>query len=391
MHSSRGRPFVIPLVYGGVVLLLLLLALFARGFSRDIGDGRVAGRFALFPLFQSRAPEELTLTWNGLALHFSRTTTPGLKGFEPAPDSAADIVFDGDARLRISPGTDTGGSITLSTPGAGASSAALVVPFGVAGVLQDPPAGAALAWKRAGRTFLLTLPPDARTDVAAGTLTLPLSGPAWSGALRVEGVTEATRMASADQSSRPARLPDEASLPSEDRMQASLAAFVDAAYQGWSVSRYMAADARWRLADGTPGFSEDIGIGLLAESVARGTWQQIFPLWSNALAAQQQRAPQPDLSFSTSAYVGGERDFAAAERTRSAQQFQQAETLLERSDNQLLLTPGVVTLIADHASPDLLQKTGAFLTGQTPSRLDLPTAAGLVEALVDYSHVVQPE
>src|SRR5271157_1623918 len=118
MHSSRGRSFLIPLVYGGAVLLLLLLALFARGFSRDIGGGRVAGRYALFPLFQSRVPEELTLTWNGLAMHFSRSMTPGLKGFEPGPDNTADIVFDGDVRLRVSPGTDTGGSITLSPVGA---------------------------------------------------------------------------------------------------------------------------------------------------------------------------------------------------------------------------------------------------------------------------------
>ncbi len=171
-------------------------------------------------------------------------------------------------------------------------------------------------------------------------------------------------------------------------MQASLAAFADAAYQGWSDSRYLAADARWQLADGTPGFSEDIGIGLLAESVARGTWQQFFPLWSSALAAQRQRDPQADLSFSASAYVGGERDFAGAERIRSAQQLPRVRTLLERSDDQLLLAPGVVTLVVDHAGPDLLQKTGAFLTSRTPSHLDLPAAAGLLEALVEYSSVV---
>ena len=168
-------------------------------------------------------------------------------------------------------------------------------------------------------------------------------------------------------------------------------AYADAAYQGWSVSRYLAADARWQLADGTPGFSEDIGIGLLAESITRGTWQRMFPLWSSAVAQQQRRAPQAALSFTTSAYTGGTRDFAKALQDRTAQQVVQVRALLERSDNQLLLTRGVVTLLADHASPDLLQKTSAFLAGRTPSSMDIPAVAGLVGALLDYSRAVRSD
>jgi len=392
MHNSPGRSPFLTFVYGGIVLLLVLLALFARGFSRDIGDGRVAGRYSLFPLFQSHAPEELTLTWNGFALHFSRSMTPGLKGYEPA-QAGTDVVFDGDVRLRLSPGADTGGSITFSPVGSsgGAASPPLIVPFTVAGVLQDPPAGAALAWKRAGRTYLLTLPQGARTDVAAGTLTLPLAGPAWSGVLRVDGVAAATQAASTRAPARSNRLPDETSMPSEDRLQATLARYADAAYQGWSMSRYLAADARWQLADGTLGFSEDIGIGLLAESIARGTWQRMIPLWSTAVAQQQRRAPQAALSFTTSAYMGGTRDFAKAFQERTAQQVVQVRALLERSDDHLLLLRGVVTLLADHASPDLLQKTGAFLAGRTPSSMDIPAAAGLVGVLLDYSRVVRSD
>jgi hypothetical protein len=379
-----------PLVYGGVVLILLLLALFARGFSRDVGDGRVAGRYSLFPLLQSHTPEELTLTWNGLALRFSRSMTPALRGFEPAR-AGTDIVFEGDIRLRLSPGADTGGSITFSsTPApAGTAPPSLVVPFTVAGVLEDPPAGAALAWKRAGRTYLLTLPQAARTDMTAGTITLPLAGPAWSGVLRVEGVAAAARTAAAEVPAQASRLPDEASMPSEDRLQVALAAYADAAYRGWTMSRYLAADARWQLADGSPGFSEDIGVGLLAESIARGTWQQAFPLWSDALALQQRRAPQAALELTTSAYVGGVRDFVKSLDGRTVQQLEQVRAQLERSDNRLLLTPGLVTLLADHSDPDLLQKAGAFLAGRTPSGMDVPTVTGLVEALLDYAQVVR--
>ncbi len=175
--ASRGsrRPPVLTLaVYGGAVVLLLMAAFFARGFSRDVGDGRVAGRYSLFPLLGSHAPEELTLTWNGLALHFTRAMTPALQGVEAA-EGSTDLVFDGDIRLRLTPGTDTGGSITLASVNSSGSASIhpLVVPYSVAGILGDPPSDAALSWKRAGRTFLLTLPPGARADPSTGTVTLP--------------------------------------------------------------------------------------------------------------------------------------------------------------------------------------------------------------------------
>src|SRR5208283_4883741 len=106
----------------------------------------------------------------GLALRFTRSMTPALTGIDTTAGST-DLLFDGDVRLRLTPGSDAGGSITLSSVGASASpaSAALVVPYSVAGVVQDPPSDSGLSWKRAGRTFLFTLPRGARSSPADGT------------------------------------------------------------------------------------------------------------------------------------------------------------------------------------------------------------------------------
>ena len=379
-------------VYGGAGILLLMAALFARGFSRDVGDGRVAGRFSLFPLLGSRAPEELTLTWNGLALHFAHSTTPSLKAVESAAGST-DLVFDGDLRLRLTPGTDTGGSITLAPVGSGgaASSLPLVVPYSVTGITQDPPSGAALSWKRAGRTFLLTLPKGARTDAAAGTVTLPLSAGAWTAVMSVEGVSAAAQAINQKETAQPNRLPDEASMPTEGLLQSALAGYADAAYKGWSESRYSASASRWQLADGTSGISEDLGIGLLAESISRGTWQKMFSLWSSALSLHQKESPSLALASSTSAYVGGVVDFANALLADSAARVVQVRGALERSDNSLLRIRGIVPLLADHGSPELMVRVGAFLAGMTTAGLDVQTAAGLVEALLDYTELVRRE
>ena len=390
MHDSRGRSRLFLLVYAGAALIVALFALFARGFSRDIGDGRVSGRYSAFPIFQSAVPENLTLTWNGFTLHFSRSMSPALKGYEPTLDRGADIVFDGGARLHFSPGADTGGSITVSSPGsASAGGSVIVVPFTVAGALLDPPPGAALAWRRSGRNYLLNLPAAAQTDVAEGTLTVPLAGPAWSGAFQVQGVAAAARPASTPAPARaqPSRLPDLSSMPSEDRLQASLTAYADAAYQGWSAARYRPTDGQWLMADGTAAFSEDIGVGLLAEAIARGSWPKMLALWSSAAALQQARALQAPMA--TSAYTGGLRDFAKAQLDRSQQMVAQARTLLDRSDNQVLLQQGIVTLIADHGDAATLEKAGVFLTGRTPSSLDLVSTVGLVSGLLEYAQAAQ--
>jgi hypothetical protein len=384
----RGRREITAAVFGGTILLFLVVALFARGFSREVGDARVAGRFSLLPLFHSRVPEELALTWNGLTLRFERTASPALRGFEAAGGST-DIVFDGGGRLRLTPGADTGGSISLTpvaTAGEADGAAPVVVSFSVEGVIQSPPPGAALAWKRAGHEFLLTLPGGARTDMAAGTLTLPLAA-GGSAVLQVLGVAAAARPAEA---AVPVMvMPRESAMPTEDRLRASVAAWADSAWQGWSTSRYSAAGATWQLADGSAAFSEDIGTGLLAESVSRGSWQTAFPLWADALARQQQKSGV--LDFTSSAYVGGERDFARAWRAKTSAVVGQAAAALARSDASVLAVPDLVTLLLDHGTPDLVQGLGAWLARKTPASLDPATAVRYVQAVLDYQRLVHAD
>lgn len=178
-------------------------------------------------------------------------------------------------------------------------------------------------------------------------------------------------------------------MPSEDRLQASLAAWVDAAYRGWSGSRFSAAAATWQLADGSEGFSEDIGTALLAESVARGTWQTMFPLWAGALARQQKRAAS--LNLTSSAYVGGVADFARIRQASAAAQVGQAGAALARSDTSVLATPDLVALLLDHGAPDLAQGLRAFLAGRAPASLDLPAALGCAQAVLDYLQLVRSD
>ena len=399
MHSMHEAPAPVGprrasvlkiVVYGAAVVVLLAAALFARGFSRDVGDGRVAGRFTFFPLLGSHIPDDLTLTWNGLALHFTHSMTPALTGIDTSAGST-DLLFDGDVRLRLTPGTDAGGSITISPVG-GAQSAApavIVVPYSVSGVVLDQPQVTGLAWERAGRTFLFTLPKGARNDADDGTVTLPLSASAWTAVLHVEGVTAAAQAPTVPRAAAESnRLPAETAMPSEEKLQSALAAFADAAYSGWSDTRYAAASSQWSLADGGSGVSEDLGVGLLAESISRGTWQKMSALWSTARAAHDKESTSVALDAATSAYVGGVRDYLNVVQAASDSLLARAGVAFDKSDTSILQVHGLVPLLVNHGTAAMVARAGTFLAGRTANGLDVQAAAGLVEALLDYCTLV---
>jgi hypothetical protein len=388
-RSSRqtGRIPAVPVIGGGAVVLLLIAAVFLRGFERRVGDASLAGRYAVLPLLSSRTMDSLTLSWNGLSLQFSRASTPRLFGVDAA-DNTTDILLDGGSRIRLTPGRDTGGSLTL-VPVSGGAAAAVVIPYSLAGVPTVAPAGAALAWRSAGRNFVLTLPAAGKVDADAETITLPLAGNDAVASLSTVGVTA---VAAAPTRARPVvtvnqtgtvRLPDEKSLPTTEDLQAGLGAWMNAAWAGWSRTRFSADDALWRMSDGSLGFSEDLGTALLAESVARGTWQTFFSLWSDAQDRQQARGSGGPLAFVSSVYVGGTRDFARVNAARSSALLDQARGFLTSSDPSLLHIRGLLPLVEDHGDPALLTSILAYVTGRISPPLDLEESLGLGEDLVE--------
>ena len=393
MQKSSARSALRVAVYCGVVLLLVALALFFRPVTASVGDARVTGRYALLPLFQSRDLRDLTLSWNGMALRFSGSTSPALKGFETTANGT-DIIFDADMRLRLSPGSDAGGSLAMTRIGSTGGSP-LIVPFTMSGVEETSPAAGTLGWRRAGRSYLLELPAGAQVDEAARTLLLPTGAAAWTARLSTQGTPAMAAAISTTVSAAPARvtaaatrLPDEKAMPTDEQLRATLAHFVDAAFAGWSATRLSTADAQWKMPDGSLTFSEDIGVGLLAEALARGSWQQYLPIWSDALARQQKRAPDAQLSFSTSPYVGGVRDYARSVQTQSAALVDKAGALLSKADDAVLSVPGLVPLLMDHGSAELLKSAGTFLTSHAGARLDTNLSVGLLESLLDYDRLV---
>jgi hypothetical protein len=389
MSKAQRRHLLVPVVYGGVVLLLVLLAVFFREFSDSVGDARLAGRFSPFPLFQSLKLDDLDVSWHGMSFRFSRQSTPALQAVQ-ARDQGTDILFADGTRLRLTENGDSPGSCSIAAIGP-AAGGQLVVPFRLSGSLQEDGLQPGLSWRKDGRGYVLGLPAGGHADWTASFLSLPLGAGTGAVSLRAAAGTAPVavpgRMARA--AARP-RLPDAKSMPTADALETALHRFTDAAYSGWTGARYSAVDGLWKMPGGALGFSESVGVGLLAESIARGTWAAALAQWTDALARQERRAPDAVLPAATSPYVGGLREYAASLQSSAADRVAHARGLLSKSDPALFSVPGLIPLLIDHGSPDLLQGALSLMTGKIVAGLDASSASGLLEGLLDYTREVAP-
>lgn len=378
MEGLPRRYLLASVVYAGAALLLVCLAVFAGSFSRPIvGDTRVSGRFSPFPLFNRDALEELTVSWNGLNLRFSRASNPGLVRLETG-DGTADIVLADSERLRLS---SAGADMMISrVVGNSTSAGVLDIPFKVAGLLQGDSGPNVLSWRQGRGAFQLVLPSDAAIDYDSRTISLRLAAASPS-QMRLVSLSPAAESAAPAQT---ARLTDEKSLPTPDQLAASVARFSDLAYSGWSASRFSPADGSWKMADGKQGFAEETGAGLLAESVNRGTFSAALQTWSNALDDQLSQGTGLQLSNFTCVYSGRVRDFAKQLRDKDTGAVDRLKSLAAQGDASLAAQAGVLLYALDRGSPALARAVLSSLQALDAAKLPPASLLNVLEAMEDY-------
>ena len=381
MQGLPRRYLLMSLVYAGAVLLVICLAVFAGSLSRTVGGARISGRFSPFPLFNRSNLEELTLSWNGLNMRFSRASLPA--------DGTGDIMLAGNERLHIVAGDAAGPTLTISPEGSSAADAGVFsIPFKVMGVLQDGSDARTLSWRQGADAFQLTLPPNSTIDYPSRSIEVQLGGAAPGSEMKLVSLSPAaaSQAFSAEAPAPAPRLPDEKSLPTQDQLDAALGHFSDSAYAGWRTSRYSAEDKTWRMADGKQGFVEEIGTAFLAESVARGTFSNAIQAW---VAAVDNRVGQsPRLSYSTCVYTGQVKDFARLLQDKDAGQADRLKGLASRGDPTLLSQPGILVYALDRGGPLLAKSILSTLRALDAAQMTPPALLTDLESQEDYLQLV---
>jgi hypothetical protein len=389
-HGSRKLSIVSFVVYAAVVVLLLSLAVFARGFSVSIGDILLSGRYVPLPLLGSQKVRDLTLSYRGLELRLSRSlplsVRSGEKESSVALDSVrssaegADILFEGGASLHLAPQAGSRAVYTLVPVSSSAARFSLLIPFSIQGHLQQTPGTAGYWWSLKGQKYLLTLPEGSQVDPASGTVLL---------AARTGSAADSVQLAASEVSAEapPSGWRQSAALPGTEDFQKEVSRFSDAAYAGWSQKRLSADRLTWVCPDGKYRFVEDIGPALISESISRGAFPQSRALFADALAERMRADPEASLSLSASAYTGNTRDYLRRLQARVPVELDRVRRLLAAKDPSVF-TPGIVAFLLDHAQPSLLEDLHDFLLAQDPARADTAAATGMLDAFLDYDSLV---
>lgn len=388
MPARRRAPrrfyALVTIAYLSVIAGLVALSLFGRGATERLGDVRVSVRYAALPLF-GRVVRRGAITYQGLRLSFGPSTpVVSASGGELALirdmrslTDGVDIGFERGIRLELRRSED--GSFSLALAGAEGGRLSLTLPLTVPGGLEMLGDAPMVSWRRAGRSFYLSLPQGSQVDPAAGTLALSLAP--GSRELRFGAA-----LGSEDLSAR--WLSDQAALVGEEEYLATRGAFLEEAWKGWTKARRSSDGTLWQGADGRWGFNEEVGPALLAEALARGEYPTQRTLVAAALDRQLREAPGSVQSAAACAFVGGLRERTRRTRNAEAPGIERIRTLLADGDPQLFLVPGLVPFVLDHGPFNLVQEIVSLAGSLRAASIEPAVSVGVLEAYLDYDRYV---
>jgi hypothetical protein len=381
-RRARRRFYLVAiLVYLSVVAALVALALFGRGATERLGDARVAVRYAALPLF-GRVVDRAVVSYQGLRLSLGPSTPiESAAGGDPARlremrshGEGIDLGFERDLRLELRRADD--GSLSLALAGAAGERLSLSVPLRVPGGLAPLGEVPLVSWRRAGRSYYLSLPQGSRIDAATGSLVLSFG--ADSRELRFGP-------AAGDGEDLSARwLSDQAALVDQAGFAASRDAFLDEAWRGWTKARRSSDGTLWQGADGRYVFNEDVGPALLAEAIERGEYAALRGPVAAALDRQLRQAPSSVQSAAASAFVGSLREHVRRVQAAEAPGIDRVRTLLADRDPALFLVNGLIPFVLDHGPFNLVQEIVTLAGTLRAGSLEPAAALGVLEAYLDY-------
>lgn len=373
---SRRLPFLSIILYSSFVLILVYLAVFAQGFSLSFLDVRLSGRYKPIPLFGTRKIRELTLSYNGLEIYFSRADTlafeiPGEGIKTHAVESlstysdGADILFEGGIAIRLRSASGSKGAYTLAVDDAnGRSGSTVAVPFRVRAEIKKSDAAPILSWSLKEKSYILSLPVASRVDSGAGRLLLA----AGSGGIRF-GSTEPSL-------DDPYASWLSIESPLSDRVyQERVSAFADGAFAAWTKSL--------GSADSAVVFREQLGQALIAESIARGSYMRHRSAYQQVLGRRLQHDAGPSLKLTSSPYIGNLAEYVRRLQNGEAGDIDAIRTRLASSDMAIFDFPGIVPFLLDHGPFSLVQEVLALLEDSDRPVPEVSSVLGMLEACLD--------
>ncbi len=180
-----------------------------------------------------------------------------------------------------------------------------------------------------------------------------------------------------DEAAAPERLVAQAPKEAE-AFKAEIAAWRDEVWSGLSSTRFDPDKITWKGLDGLPGFSEKALTAYLAESLARGTFQDSL---SRVRGAKDKW--RDDLSYLSAPYLGDlVRKMSALQVADLAESKRLAQLVADNSPS-IFEKDGLLSFLLDRGPASLAQGAFKYFAGVDPSKLTIGQAVGYLGCALD--------
>jgi hypothetical protein len=402
----RGAFVLIPVVYAGVILLLLFLQFSDGQRFYESADGlTLEGRMTPSVERERSTIASARLSFQGLVFEFYeeaplRITTAdgGDTALTPRSyareDTGFRLWFERDASLLFELSGPNGGELRVrpSIPEAlqPASRLAMAVRTTGGATLQDTTLPGIFPVRFESATYHLAPPPEASFDAEAGVLEIP-----------VDGTSRTVRYVQADtpqQDVFTTWFSDDRLAIDDEEYAETVSAFIDNAYLGWTRTRFNGGSGTWDMRAGSPLFSERILTATLAEAWRRNEYTPVFTDMRRAADRHPEQA-----TLLSAPFLGNLREiraqFLAADEAETARLLELAGT----GDPDVFRTPDLAQFAIDRGTAELYEAIVELVSevdyleaemGQALGMLrnyylaDFPTAES-AEAFARFSSVLE--
>jgi hypothetical protein len=392
------RYYLIPVVYIALISGLIAMELTGTVKIEERLNNLIVT--ALVPARRggdSQAIRRLDLDIDGLALSFSRqeplefrlssgrSVYSHLTGYTSLP-SGVEIDFGERLKLVIHPGGGDQTRFEIRTDLD--ESAELIVPFSSSGgssvdEFKGLPLLTVSQADRRGKTVTaVALPADSTIDLSNGEREGAFIFRNSSGVYRDMYVT---RLEEPESSAIAHWFHVQYSFPDRAVHDSILESYLEAAYLGWTYTRYSITSGTWRMPDSTQSFDERILTSALTEGLRVDTYSETVDRFRGSIQLHQE-----EISWTSAPHLGDIVNKGKNIAQGDLEKIKNIETMVSEEDLAVFSLPGLLAFIVNSAPTPLFQDLAGLAARTDPATAETKHAPGLLNVYLESREIDDP-
>ncbi len=387
MKNSRlpGRYYIIPVIYVGVIILLFYLHFFSFDtVTERIGSITLQARIKSGQSGSENESSDIKIVIEPVEFTFNSRNSIAIKtgsgewrdlsvqSYSVVP-KGVEIRFSEQTFLTFFRQGNTSTGVTIQPLlGGDMDISALSIPFSLDPAAEFQTAGhiPIISVQKGRSRFFITSRQNVRIDPSAGSITIPVDN---------RDLPEISLSPVNDGAADPLTywFSHEALQLSEGDFLKRVEGYIDKAFRGWTDTRLDSSRSGLMSGSGEYSFSEKLVSVLLAESIVRDVYPEVFNSVQPVIASRQER-----LTFTSNTYFGGLQPTFNTWQQQTGEKIQDLREKLARDDFSVFYDTNLVQSIVNHAPLSLLEEVFRLTGLADTDTLDTSIHIGMLNALV---------